>query len=85
MKRLMMLLLVCGTVNATEKEYGYGSHWHGYNSRQQEEEAHYWQRQLQLTNQNLVDMAILQKLNGGQPPENRGEMENLLLDTVGEE
>lgn len=83
---MTMTMMIATTVLANNNgEYGYGSHWHGYNSKQQEEEAHYWQQQLQMTNQNLVDNAILQRLNGGQPPEDVNELEDLLLDTVGEE
>ena len=70
MKTLLLLLAVSTSASALQQgDYGYGYRYHGYNSLEQQQEAEHNQYELQQTNQNIVNNAINQRLNGGQPPE----------------
>lgn len=81
MKKLIILLAISTSALAVEEgDYGYGHTYHGYNSLEQQQEAQHNQYLLQQTNQNIVDNAINQRLNGGQEPEFRdmyGDMTRL--------
>lgn len=81
MKKLIILLAISTSALAVEEgDYGYGHTYHGYNSLEQQQEAQHNKYLLQQTNQNIVDNAINQRLNGGQEPEFRdmyGDMTRL--------
>tara|TARA_R110000868_G_scaffold404069_1_gene681904 strand:+ start:244 stop:504 length:261 start_codon:yes stop_codon:yes gene_type:complete len=70
MKKLLILLLISTSANALEEgDYGYGYTYHGYNSLEQQQEAEHNEYLMQQTNRNIVDNAVNQRLNGGQPPQ----------------
>jgi hypothetical protein len=70
MKRLLILLAVSTSASALEQgDYGYGYTYHGYNSLEQQQEAQHNEYLMQQTNRNIVDNAVNQRLNGGQPPQ----------------
>ena len=86
MKRLLLLLAVSTSANALQQgDYGYGYTYHGYNSLEQQQEAQYNAYSMQQTNQNIVDHAINQRLNGGQPPEHFSEFDYSNTDIYGQE
>jgi hypothetical protein len=86
MKRLLILLAVSTSANALEQgDYGYGYTYHGYNSLEQQQEAQYNAYSMQQTNQNIVDLGVNQRLNGGQPPENVRGFDYSTADIYGQE
>ena len=86
MKRLLLLLAVSTSANALQQgDYGYGYTYHGYNSLEQQQEAQYNAYSMQQTNQNIVDLTVNQRLNGGQPPEHFSEFDYSNADIYGQE
>lgn len=86
MKRLLILLAISTSVSALEQgDYGYGYTYHGYNSLEQQQEAQYNAYSMQQTNQNIVDLTVNQRLNGGQPPEHFSEFDYSNADIYGQE
>jgi hypothetical protein len=86
MKRLLLLLAVSTSASALEQgDYGYGYTYHGYNSLEQQQEAQYNAYSMQQTNQNIVDLTVNQRLNGGQPPEHFSEFDYSNADIYGQE
>jgi hypothetical protein len=86
MKRLLILLAISTSASALEQgDYGYGYTYHGYNSLEQQQEAQYNAYSMQQTNQNIVDHAINQRLNGGQPPQEFREFDYSNVDIYGQE
>jgi len=81
---MMMTTTIANAVDAPD--YGYGYRWHGYYSLEQQQEAQRNQYNLQQIEQTQLDVQVLNKLNGGHPPEHRDEyMMDTLVDVVGEE
>ena len=86
MKRLLILLAVSTSASALQQgDYGYGYTYHGYNSLEQQQEAQYNAYSMQQTNQNIVDLTVNQRLNGGQPPEHFSEFDYSNADIYGQE
>ena len=86
MKRLLILLAISTSANALQQgDYGYGYTYHGYNSLEQQQEAQYNAYSMQQTNQNIVDLTVNQRLNGGQPPEHFSEFDYSNADIYGQE
>ena len=88
MKRLLLLLLLAVSTSANalqQGDYGYGYTYHGYNSLEQQQEAQYNAYSMQQTNQNIVDLTVNQRLNGGQPPEHFSEFDYSNADIYGQE
>ena len=68
--KTFLILVVSTSANALQQwDYGYGYRYHGYSSLEQQQEAEHNTYSMQQTNQNIVNNAINQRLNGGQPPE----------------
>ena len=86
MKRLLILLAVSTSSSALQQgDYGYGYTYHGYNSLEQQQEAEHNAYSMQQTNRNIVDNAVNQRLNGGQPPEHFSEFDYSNADIYGQE
>ena len=86
MKRLLILLAISTSASALEQgDYGYGYTYHGYNSLEQQQEAEHNAYSMQQTNRNIVDNAVNQRLNGGQPPEHFSEFDYSNADIYGQE
>ena len=86
MKRLLILLAISTSASALQQgDYGYGYTYHGYNSLEQQQEAQYNAYSIQQTNQNIVDLAVNQRLNGGQPPEHERGFDYSNIDIYGQE
>jgi hypothetical protein len=86
MKRLLILLAISTSANALDPgDYGYGYRYHGYNSLEQQQEAEHNAYSMQQTNRNIVDNAVNQRLNGGQPPEHFSEFDYSNVDIYGQE